>query len=250
MIYIIGAGPGDPELLTIKAEKALEKADVIIYAGSLINPEVLKHAKKGAELYNSAGMNLEDIFRIILKAAKEKKAVARLHSGDPSIYGAMQEEIEFFERKKLRYEIIPGVSSFLAAAASLKKEYTIPEISQTLIITRTEGRTRVPEKLKELAEFRCSMCIFLSTHMIKKVVRDLLSSYSGETPAAVVYKASWEDEKIIRGKLKDIADKVKKEKIDRTALILVGDFLKARGKRSELYNEKFKHSFRGRKCLC
>jgi len=244
MIYIIGAGPGDPDLLTTKAKKAIEESDIVIYTGSLINPEILKHAKKEAKLYNSAGMTLKEILKIILEAAKEKKIVARLHSGDPSIYGAAQEEIEFFERKKLRYEIIPGVSSFLAAAASLKKEYTIPEISQTLIITRMEGRTKVPEKLRELAKHRCSICIFLSTHMIDKVVKELLNGYSDETPVAIVYRASWKDEKIIRGKLKSIAAKVKKEKIDKTALILVGDFLRARGKKSKLYNEKFKHSFR------
>lgn len=248
MIYIIGAGPGDPDLLTIKAKKALEKADVVIYAGSLINPEVLRHAKRGAKLYNSAGMSRKEIFKIILKAAKENKIVARLHSGDPSIYGAAQEEIEFLEREKFKYKIVPGVSSFLAAAASLGKEYTIPEVSQSLIITRMDGRTKVPEKLRELARHRCTMCIFLSAHMIDRVVKELLSGYSDETPAAVVYKASWKGEKIIRGKLKNIAAKVKKEKIDRTALILIGDFLRARGKKSRLYDEKFKHSFRGRKC--
>ncbi len=247
MIYLIGAGPGDPELLTIKAKKVIEEADVILYAGSLINPEVLKHAKKGAKLYNSVKMTLKEIFKIISKAVREKKTVARLHSGDPSIYGAMQEEIEFFERKKLRYEIIPGVSSFVAAAASLRKEYTIPEVSQTLIITRMEGRTGVPEKLRELAKHRCSMCIFLSAGMIDKVVKELRNGYLDETPAAVVYRASWKDEKIIRGKLKNIAGKVEKERINKTALVLVGDFLRAKGKRSKLYDEKFGHSFRGRK---
>lgn len=247
MIYLIGAGPGDPELLTLKAKRAIEEADVILHAGSLINPEILKYAKEGAKLYNSAGMTLEEIFKIILKAAREKKAIARLHSGDPSIYGAMQEEIEFFERKKLRYEIIPGVSSFVAAAASLRKEYTIPEVSQTLIITRMEGRTGVPEKLRELAKHRCSMCIFLSAGMIDKVVKELRNGYLDETPAAVVYRASWKDEKIIRGKLKSIAGKVEKERINKTALMLVGDFLRAKGKRSKLYDGKFGHSFRGRK---
>jgi precorrin-4/cobalt-precorrin-4 C11-methyltransferase len=248
-VYIIGAGPGDPELLTIKAKKAIEKADVIIYAGSLINPEILRYARDEAKLYNSAKMNLEEIFDIVSKAVEEERVVARLHSGDPSIYSTIQEEIGFLKEKDIAFEVIPGVSSFVAAAASLEKGYTTPEISQTVIITRREGKTKVPEKerLSMLAKHHASMCIFLSVQMINEVVKELKEGYGEDTPVAVVYKASWKDEKIISGRLNDIAGKVKDEKIDKTALILVGDFLKSSKKRSKLYDKEFSHSFRREK---
>jgi precorrin-4/cobalt-precorrin-4 C11-methyltransferase len=246
-VYIIGAGPGDPELLTIKAKKIIENADVIIYAGSLINPKILRHAKPEAKLYNSAKMDLEEIIEIISKAARNKKIVARLHSGDPSIYGAIQEQMELLGENGIAYEVVPGISSFLAAAASLGREYTIPGISQTVIITRLEGRTKVPEKerLSTLAKHRASMCIFLSVQMIDKVVKELKEGYTDDTPVAVIYKASWKDERVILGRLKDITGKVKDEKIDKTALILVGDFLRFIGKKSKLYDKEFSHSFRG-----
>lgn len=248
-VYIIGAGPGDPELLTIKAKKAIEKADVIIYAGSLINPQILRHVKSGARVYNSAKMDLEEIIEIISKAARKKKIVARLHSGDPSIYSAIQEQMELLEKGGIACEIIPGVSSFLAAAASLGREYTIPEVSQTVIITRMKGRTKVPkeERLSVLAKHKASMCIFLSTSMIDEVVKELKEGYAEDTPVAVVYKASWKDEKIISGRLNDIVDRAKDEKIDKTALILVGDFLESSKKRSKLYDKEFSHNFRGKR---
>jgi precorrin-4/cobalt-precorrin-4 C11-methyltransferase len=248
-VYFIGAGPGDPELLTIKAKKIIEKADVIIYAGSLINPQILRHAKHGAKLYNSAKMDLEEIIEIISEAARKKKIVVRLHSGDPSIYGAIQEQMELLEENGIAYEVVPGISSFLAAAASLNREYTIPEVSQTVIITRMKGRTKVPkeERLSALAKHRASMCIFLSTSMIDEVVKELKEGYAEDTPVAVVYKASWEDEKVILGLLNDIVDRAKDEKIDKTALILVGDFLKSSKKRSKLYDKEFSHSFRGKR---
>ena len=245
-VYIIGAGPGDPELITIKAKKAIENADVIVYAGSLLNPKILNYAKAGAELYNSAKLNLEEIFNIISKAVKDKKSVVRILNGDPSIYGTLQEHAEFLEKHNISYEVIPGVSSFLAAAASLRKEYTIPEVSQTLIITRMEGRTKVPEKekLSELAKHRATMCIFLSAHMIDNVANELQKGYPSDTPVAVVYRASWDNEKIITGQLSNIAVKVKDAKINKTALILVGDFLRAKEKRSKLYDKEFTHGFR------
>jgi precorrin-4/cobalt-precorrin-4 C11-methyltransferase len=247
-VYFIGAGPGDSELLTLKAKRILEKAEVVVYAGSLINPKILKHARKEAELYDSAGMTLEEIIGAISRGAKDNKTVARLHSGDPGIYGALQEEIQLLEEKGIAYEVIPGVSSFLAAAASLKKSYTVPEVSQTLIITRLEGKTKVPEKegLGKLARHRASMCIFLSVHMIEDVVAELKKGYPGDTPVAVVYRASWEDEKVVLGRLDDIVEKVRDEKISKTALILVGDFLDSSG-RSRLYDKGFAHGYRGRR---
>ncbi|MEE8168685.1 MAG: precorrin-4 C(11)-methyltransferase [Candidatus Hydrothermarchaeales archaeon] len=248
-VYIIGAGPGDPELITLKAKAILERADVVVYAGSLINPEILKYAKTGAELYDSAGLTLEEIFKIIKKAANEGKVVARLHSGDPSLYGATQEQMALLRKEGINYKVIPGVSSIFAAAASLKREYTVPDVSQSLIITRLAGRTSVPEKEKlgELARHRCSMGVFLSAHMIEEAVEELKRGYGGAAPVAVVYRVSWKDEKIITGKLSDIASKVKAAGVNKTAIILVGDFLSAKDKRSRLYSGEFEHSFRTKK---
>jgi len=249
MIYFIGAGAGDVELLTLKAARIIKKADVIIYAGSLINKEILKLAKKNALIYDSSKLALGDIIEIMLKAEKKNKIVARLHSGDPSIYGAIKEQIEALEKSNADFEIVAGVSSFLAAAARLKKEYTVPEISQTLIITRAGGRTKVPEKerLRKLAAHGASMCIFLSADKINEIVKELTSSYGKDAAVVIAHKVSWKDEKIIKGKLSSIAEKVKKANIKGTALILVGEFLEAEGKRSKLYDKDFEHSFRKRK---
>jgi precorrin-4/cobalt-precorrin-4 C11-methyltransferase len=245
-IYFVGAGPGDPELITVKGKRLIETADVIIYTGSLLNKDILSWAKPNAELYDSAPLTLEEILGLMEKSLKNGKKVVRLHDGDPSIFGALNEQIEFLEKKGISYEIVPGVSSFLAAAASLKKELTIPEISQTVILTRCEGRTPVPEreKLQDLAKHKASLVIFLSVHMIDRVVKELKEGYEEDTPCAVVYKASWYDEKIIFGRLSDISTKVKIANIKKTALILVGNFLEASGKKSKLYNKAFSHGFR------
>ena len=247
-IYFIGAGPGDPELLTIKAKGIIEKADVLIYAGSLVNPQVLACKKKGAVIHNSASMDLKEIVAIISKEVKKGKTVARIHSGDPSIYGAIQEQIALLEKKGIPHEIIPGVSSVFASAATLKKELTVPELSQTLILTRISGRTRVPsrESIARLAQSQATMAIFLSITQIGKVVEQLLTSYPPETPVAVVYRASWPDEKVIKGTLATVAEKVKSAAIKKQALILVGRALddSARGLRSKLYHEGFTHGFR------
>ena len=248
-VYFIGAGPGDPELLTVRAKNIIERADVIIYADSLINPEVCSSARKGTEIYPSASLSLEEITGIIVNAVKQGKVVARLQSGDPSIYGAIQEQMTTLDEKGIAYEIIPGVSSLFAAAASLKTELTVPELSQTVIITRMEGRTPVPasESLKSLAAHQASMAIFLSASLIEKVVAELLAGgYHPDTPAAVVYRATWKDELVLQTTLRNLVERVKASGIRKQALILVGAFLNSREKylRSKLYNRGFKHECR------
>ena len=247
-VYFIGAGPGDPELLTLKGKRIIEKADILIYAGSLVNPEVLTWKKKGAVSYNSASMDLKGIVALISRVIKKGETVARIHSGDPSIYGAIQEQISLLEKRGISYEIIPGVSSVFASAAALNRELTVPELSQTLILTRISGRTKVSrrESIARLAQSQATMAIFLSITQIEKVVEQLLTSYPPETPVAVVYRASWPDEKIVRGVLANIAKKLRKTDIKRQALILVGRALDdgIRKIRSKLYDEGFTHGFR------
>jgi precorrin-4/cobalt-precorrin-4 C11-methyltransferase len=203
-VIFIGAGPGDPELLTIKAYNIIKKADVIIYAGSLVNKDVLKCAKDDCIIINSASLNLDEIIDLIDHNVKKGKIVARVHTGDPAIYGAIGEQMEILKQKKITFEIIPGVSSFFAAAAALKTELTLPEVSQTVIITRPEGRTPKPssEAISKLSEHNATMCIFLGVQMIENVVEDLLTHYKSETPVAVVQNASWPDEKIVKMKIK------------------------------------------------
>ena len=247
-VYFIGAGPGDPELLTLKGKSIIARADVLIYAGSLVNPQVLNYKKKEATVYNSASMNLKEIVALISKEVKKGKTVARIHTGDPAIYGAIQEQISFLEKRNISYEVIPGVSSVFAAAAALKKELTVPERSQTVILTRISGRTKVPsrESIDKLAQSHATMAIFLSVAHIEKVVEQLLIAYPPDTPVAVVHKASWPDEKVVRGTLRSIAGKVHKAAIKRQALILVGSALgdTVGTLRSKLYHEEFAHSYR------
>jgi precorrin-4/cobalt-precorrin-4 C11-methyltransferase len=248
-VYFIGAGPGDPELLTIKAKRIIEQADVIIYADSLVSPEVGVFFRKGAEIHRSASLNLEEITGIIENAVGQGKVVARLQSGDPSVYGAIQEQMAILDEKGIEYGIIPGVSSLFAAAAALKAELTVPELSQTVIITRLEGRTPVPlgESLKSLATHRASLAIFLSAALVEEVATELMAGgYQPETPAAVVYRASWPDEKILRTTLNDLARDIKTAGIKKQALILVGHFLGpgAGKQRSKLYDRNFKHGYR------
>ncbi|MEK6714516.1 MAG: precorrin-4 C(11)-methyltransferase [Candidatus Omnitrophota bacterium] len=246
-VYFIGAGPGDPELLTLKAAKIIKLADIVIYAGSLINKTILESAKNGAKLYDSSRMNLEEILGIIRKEKSTDKTIARVHSGEPSIYGAIQEQMDFCDKEGIEYNVIPGVSSFCAAAAGLKQELTLPNISQTVILTRAAGRTEVPKKedLARLAKIKATLVIFLSVDKIGEVIKKLLSGYGRNTPVAVVYRASWPDEKIVSGTLSDIAVKVKKSGIKKQALIFVGEVLaKAGFKKSCLYNKTFSHGFR------
>jgi precorrin-4/cobalt-precorrin-4 C11-methyltransferase len=246
-VVFIGAGPGDPELLTIKGQKAIKEADIIIYAGSLVNKEVLSVTKETAKIYNSASMNLDEILDIMDTQTKQGKIIARVHTGDPSIYGAIGEQIEFLRHNNIDFEIIPGVSSLFATAAALESELTLPEVSQTVIITRPEGRTPKPESesIKGLAKHNATMCIFLGIHMIENVVSDLLSHYSPDTPVAVVKKASWKDELVVRGTLQDIAPKVKEAGIEKTAIIVVGNVLSPGSiVPSKLYDAGFTHEYR------
>ncbi|MCT4617787.1 MAG: precorrin-4 C(11)-methyltransferase [Marinisporobacter sp.] len=246
MVYFIGAGPGDPDLITVKGKKIVEKADVIIYAGSLVNKEIIGCRKEEAAVYNSASMTLEEVIEVMEEAVKENKLVARVHTGDPSIYGAIREQIDILEEKGIDYKVIPGVSSFVGAAAAINKEFTLPGVTQTVILTRMEGRTPVPEKesLEKLASHQASMCIFLSVHMIEDVAKRLSTHYPLKTPIAVIQKATWEDQKVVIGTLENIAQKVKESGINKTAQILVGDFLGNEYEYSKLYDKTFSHEFR------
>lgn len=246
-VLFVGAGPGDPDLITLKGKKALEEADRVIYAGSLVNPEILKHCRPGVALFDSAGLTLEETLEIMVEGVNQKQKVVRLHTGDPSMYGAIQEQFKLLEEHGIQYSVIPGVSSVFAAAAAVKKEFTIPEVSQTLILTRLAGRTPVPEKenLAFLAQHQASMAIFLSVQEIGEVVETLRVGYPPDTPVAVVYRASWPDEQILQGTLETIEGLVKKAGIRKHAQILVGDFLaKHPDARSKLYDPQFTHEYR------
>lgn len=249
MIYFIGAGPGDPELLTIKGKKLIDQADVIIYAGSLVNKKVLSGAKEGAKIYNSASMTLEEVLEVMKDAHERGWDVARVHTGDPAIFGAHREQMDALDKMGIPHKVIPGVSSFLAVSAALQKEYTLPGVSQTVILTRMEGRTPVPpkEKLQDLAKHNSTMVIFLSVGMIEQLSEILSKEYRKDTPVAVVYKASWEDQKIVIGTLETIAKKVKEAGITKTALTVVGDFLGDEYELSKLYDKTFSHEFRSAK---
>lgn len=248
-VYFIGAGPGDPELLTLKARKALSSSDIVIYAGSLVNKEVLKFVKKGASLRDSSGMDLEEILEVLRQAKARNKVVARLQTGDLSIYSALQEQLDWCEKEGIDCEIIPGISSFQAAAAALKRELTLPGVSQTVILTRISGRTRVPrrEDLENLAKAKATMVLFLSIQEIEKVAGKLTKAYDANTPVAVIEKASWPQERKITGTLGDIVKKVKEAGIKRQALIIVGDVLGEHYQKSKLYDAEFEHGFRKKK---
>ncbi len=245
-IMFIGAGPGDPELITLKGRRLLDTADVIVYAGSLVNPVLLDGVK--AEIHDSASMTLETVIEVLLAAWRAGKKAVRLHTGDPAIYGAIREQMRLLEQNNIPYEVVPGVSSALAAAAALKIELTVPEATQTVIFTRQAGRTPVPEResLRNLATIRASMCIFLSVSMMDKVVAELVEGgYPPDTPVAVVEKASWPDQYIVRGTLADIAGKIKESAIRKIAIILVGRALSDDpAAASKLYDAGFRHGYR------
>lgn len=248
-VYFIGAGPGDPDLITVKGQRIISESEVIVYAGSLVNPAVLAGAPQGAEIHDSAFMAFEEVMEVLERGIKEGKKVARVHTGDPAIYGAIQEQMNWLTQAGIEYEVVPGVSSFLAAAAALKQEYTLPEVTQTVMVTRLEGRTPVPEKekLASLAKHGSTICIFLSVQMIEKVVEELSQGYPLDTPIVVVQRVSWPDQKIVQGTLANIAQKVKEEKISKTALIIVSPAFKNEGAMSKLYDKTFTHEYRAGK---
>ncbi len=246
-VHFVGAGPGDKELITLKGYKLLNSADIVIYAGSLVNPELLDYCKEGSEIHNSASMDLQEIINVMKYGIENSKSVVRLQTGDFSIYGSIREQVEELNKLSIEFDCTPGVSSFLGAASAIGVEYTVPEVSQSVVITRMEGRTPVPEKesLESFAKHQTSMVIFLSVQEIEKVVTKLVDGgYPIETPVAVVYKATWEDEKVIKGTLKNIADLVKENNINKTALIMVGNFLGDQYYNSKLYAKDFKHEYR------
>ena len=246
MITFVGAGPGAEDLITVRGQNLLKEADIVIYAGSLVNPGLLSMCRENCEIYNSAKMTLEEVMEVMTAGERAGKKVVRLHTGDPCLYGAIREQMDELEKLDIPYEVCPGVSSFCGAAAALGAEYTLPGVSQTVILTRMEGRTPMPEgeKLRDLAKHHATMIIFLSVGMMDELAATLREEYRPDTPVAVVYKATWEDQKIVRGTLEDIADKVREAGIRKTALTVVGDFLGDEYELSKLYDKTFTHEFR------
>lgn len=247
MINFVGAGPGAVDLITVRGKELLEGADIIIYAGSLVNPQLLNYAKKDCEIYNSASMTLSQVIEVMLKGERENKSVVRLHTGDPSIYGAIREQMDELDKHNVEYKVCPGVSSMFGAAAALKCEYTLPDVSQSVIVTRMAGRTAVPEKedITLLAGHNATMVIFLSTGMLKELSEKLIKGgYSENTPAAIVYKATWEDEIVVKTTVARLEKSAKEKGITKTALIIVGNFLGDKYEYSRLYDPAFTHEFR------
>lgn len=247
MVHFVGAGPGAEDLITVRGMKFIQQADVIIYAGSLVNPALLKEAKEGCKIHNSAYMTLEEVLAVMEEAEKKGLTTVRLHTGDSSIYGAVREQMDELEKKGIAYDVCPGVSSFCGAAASLKAEYTLPEVSQTVIISRAQGRTPVPEKesLRSLASHQATMILFLSSGLADKVKQELLDGgMKPDTPAAVVYKATWPEEKIVRTTLERLPEEMEREGISKTALIIVGRILDSEYAKSKLYDAGFSTEFR------
>ena len=247
MVHFVGAGSGAADLITVRGARLLSEADVVIYAGSLVNPEVLQYARPECEIHDSARLTLEEVLEIIRKAESEGKTTVRLHTGDSSIYGAVREQFDELDRLGIEYDVCPGVSAFCGAASSLKAEYTLPDVSQTVIITRMEGRTPVPEreKIRSLAAHGSTMVLFLSTGLLEGLQSELMAGgYAPETPAAIVYKATWPEEKVFRRRVCDLAQTARENHITKTALILVGGFLGDRYERSKLYDPGFTTEFR------
>ncbi len=249
-VIFLGAGPGDPELITVKGQQALARADVVVYAGSLVSPAVLGWARTDAEFVDTAPLNLEQILEKLIQAQQAGRRVVRVHSGDTAMFSAMQEQLEVLEEHRIPYQVIPGVTAAAAAAAALAQELTLPEATQTVILTRAPGRTPVPEpeSLHQLARHGATLVIYLSIKLIDAVVAELTGAYGPQAPAVVAYRVSWPDQKIIRGTLATIADLTRQAGIERQALILVGPALAAwearLQARSKLYDRSFSHGFR------
>ena len=247
MIHFVGAGPGAPDLITLRGAALLEQADCVIYAGSLVNPALLERTKKGCEIHNSAAMTLEQVLAVMEAMEAAGKDTVRLHTGDPSLFGAIREQMDALDARGIPYDDTPGVSSFSGAAAALNAEYTLPGVSQTLIISRMAGRTPVPERenLAALARHGASLVLFLSSGLLEQVQEELLrGGYGPETPAAIVYKATWPEEKVVRCTVATLAQRGREENIRKTALLLIGDFLDPRYQRSKLYDPTFATEFR------
>ena len=247
-VVFVGAGPGDPELITLKAKRMIETADVVVYSGSLLNPKLLEYAKKGAKLIDAAKIDREKIFEILRDETKKGKFAIRLHDGDPALFSAIREQIDKLEEEDIECEVVPGISALFAAAARLNLELTLPGVTQTVIITRAELRTPVPEreKIAELGKHKSTMAFYLSVHLTEQLVKELLAGgYTKETPVAVVYRASWNDELVITGTLEDIAKKVRAARINKTAVVIVGDVIKPKSyEYSKVYDPSFTHGFR------
>ncbi|MDO5135428.1 MAG: precorrin-4 C(11)-methyltransferase [Eubacteriales bacterium] len=248
MVHFVGAGPGAPDLITVRGKEYLSQADVVIYAGSLVNPALLEYTKDVCTIYNSAKMTLEEVVSVMEKAEAAGKTTVRLHTGDPCLYGAIREQMDVLEEKGIAYDSCPGVSSFCGAASALDLEYTLPDISQSVIITRMEGRTPVPEKesIQSFAAHQATMVVFLSTGMLEELSRRLVEGgYREDTPAAIVYKATWEDEKTFRCTVGTLAETAKRNGVTKTALMIIGDVVAGTGyDRSKLYDPGFSTEFR------
>ena len=246
-VFFVGCGPGDPELITVKAKKLIQKADVVVYSGSLIPKPILKLCKKG-KLYDASHLVREEIFDLLWKNAKKDKIVVRLHDGDPSIYGAIKEQIDNLEKKGIKSIVVPGITAFLASAAALGTQLTLPGVTQTIIVTRAESRTKVPkrEKISELAKHKATLIFYLSVHLVSSIVKEAIAGgYKKSTPVGVVYRASWNDQKIITGTLGTIEKLIKEEKITRTAIIIISDVINPESyEYSKLYDKKFSHGYR------
>ena len=247
MVHFIGAGPGAADLITVRGARLLGEADVIIYAGSLVNPALLDDKKEGCAVYDSASMTLEEVITVMRETQARGGDTVRLHTGDPSLYGAIREQMDQLDELGIPYDVTPGVSSFSGAAAALEAEYTLPDVSQSVIITRMAGRTPVPEgeKLSKMASHGCTMVLFLSTGLLEEVERELMEGgYAPDTPAAIVYKATWPEEKVCRCTVSTLAQTARENHITKTALITVGGFLGDRYDRSKLYDPAFTHGYR------
>lgn len=247
MVHFVGAGSGAADLITLRGKRLLETADVVIYAGSLVNPELLEYTRSDCEIYNSAFMTLDEVIKVMEQAENNGKTVIRLHTGDPSVYGAIREQMDRLDLLGIAYDVCPGVSSFCGAAAALKAEYTLPDVSQTVILTRMSGRTPVPEgeSIESLASHNATMVIFLSTGMLDELSERLIKGgYTADTPAAIVYKATWKDEKVFRCTVGTLAQTAKQNNITKTALITVGYFLGDIRSLSKLYSADFETEFR------
>ena len=247
MIHFIGAGPGAADLITVRGARLLREADVIIYAGSLVNPALLENKKEDCAVYDSASMTLEDVIDVMKATEASGGTTVRLHTGDPSLYGAIREQMDRLDELEIAYDVPPGVSSFSGAAAALEAEYTLPEVSQSVIITRMAGRTPVPEreKLSKMASHGCTMVLFLSTGLLEDVERELMEGgYEPDTPAAIVYKATWPEQRVYRCTVSTLARTAKENQVTKTALITVGGFLSGQYERSKLYDPGFTHGYR------